>query len=160
LNARISIAILFAAFIGCRSQASNAAEETDTAAKESKPMKWTVTIDTSGGITGRGLGRVEAHSDGSVSATSIPSKSAETKLTAEELQTLDRLVRAADPKHWQVSPEQRGADYIIYTIRLEREGEMSHTLTWSDGTPPPIPHDVEELREALWDVRDRAVNGR
>ncbi|HEX6088194.1 MAG TPA: hypothetical protein VF266_26925 [Thermoanaerobaculia bacterium] len=117
------------------------------AAAPEKP--WSVTVKTSGGIAGRGIGAWTISSDGNVTMRRMNGEECTFALTDEELRTISRLMAAARPARWKESyvPENRCCDRIEYALELDVAGRISATR-WLDG-PPEAPKDLSELANAI-----------
>ena len=117
------------------------------AAAPEKP--WSVSVETSGGISGRGLGTWKISSDGNVAVRPMTGGECTFALTNQELRTISRLLAAAKPARWKASyvPENSCCDRIEYALELDVAGRISATR-WLDA-PPEAPKDLSELANAI-----------
>lgn len=120
------------------------------AASQSAPVEpWRVTVTSSGGLAGRGMGTYSLGSDGVVKVTTMAGKACSFTATPEEIARVGNVLGAAKPEGWRESylPENTCCDRIEWTLTAE-EGERTFTTTWLD-QPPPIPADLAALGDAI-----------
>lgn len=127
---------------------------------------WKIEIETSGGLTGRGIGNTHVNSDGRAHITG-ETGDCERKLVALRLKPVSRAVTVAMPARWRKSylrPDNpRGAaDQIRYALRLTlRTGKRAkvYETFWFDETQERLPSDLRLLVEALNASRDELLAG-
>lgn len=83
---------------------------------------WRVEVETSGGLSGGGVGGVAITSDGRIEA-STETKKCSADLAPRELQSIATIIRRRKPLAWRRSYQRSdnphgGADQIQYTLRL------------------------------------------
>ncbi|HVE51942.1 MAG TPA: hypothetical protein VNB23_01020, partial [Ramlibacter sp.] len=83
---------------------------------------WQVKIETSGGLSGRGLGGFVIDADGRIEA-STEQQECPARLTPEELESIARAVLRSKPAAWRPSYQRAGnlhggADQFQYTLSL------------------------------------------
>lgn len=117
---------------------------------------WIVSLDSSGGITGHGVGRIRIVSDGSVAAASGPEEITST-LSPDERQQLEQAISAADISRWSRGVDDRGADQITYELHLER-GDSRADAAWMDGTVSEAPADARQIADIAWRIHRRVWN--
>lgn len=147
---RLALATALLLSLACRTPADAADEEpmrNDTATTS----PWIVNLDTTGGMTGHGLGRVRLSSDGNVVA-GIQGEELTGTLRPEERKALERAIAAADVKQWGSATHERGGDQITYTLQLER-GDVRGEAVWMDGTSTSA--DALRIKELAWGVHQR-----
>ncbi len=118
--------------------------------------EWTVEITTSGGITGKGLGKIVVHSDGSASFNGTACAVAE-----EEFNVVQRALASANPASWKQryiykTNPHGNADQIEYVLSLRQiDGGkvLASTSAWFDGSGDLAPADLRDLYEAIWNLR-------
>lgn len=110
---------------------------------------WRVTVTSSGGQTGRGMGTYALGSDGVVNVTTMNGKACSFTATPEEIARVGRILGAASPEAWRESylPEDTCCDRIEWTLTAE-EGGRTFTTKWLD-QPPTIPADLIALGGAV-----------
>jgi len=113
-----------------------------------------VRVKTSGGFTGRGVGKVLIVSTGRVryerpETPDRRSRGCEGRLTEEELRRLNKLIGESNPGGWEVSgPNAAAADAISYELEL-KAGGRTHQITWYDNTRAGLPEDLLRLHEEV-----------
>lgn len=117
---------------------------------------WHVTMETSGGITGGGVGNLTIHSDRKLEVTTMARRSCSFEATEEELATFTRLVADARPEQWEASyaPENECCDRIDWRLTIDEAGKTA-TTRWIDDPGKPLPRDVEALGAAFRALRER-----
>jgi len=88
-------------------------------------QSWRVEVQTSGGLSGRGVGGVAISADGRIEASTETQKCS-AELAAPELQSIVAVVRRSKPSAWRQSYQRGdnpygGADQFQYTLRLTIE---------------------------------------
>jgi hypothetical protein len=136
--------------IACRTPA-DAADEQPMKNETAKASSWIVNLDTTGGMTGHGLGRVRITSDGDVVA-GIQAEELTGTLRPEEREALETAIAAADVTKWGSATHTRGGDQITYTLQLER-GDVRGEAVWMDGTSTTA--DAMQIKELAWRVHQR-----
>lgn len=121
---------------------------------------WRVEIETSGGLSGRGLGGVVVNSDGGIEA-STETKKCSGRLTPQELQSLARLILRTKPLAWQPSYQRPdnpygGADQFQYTLRMTVDSRAYETF-WYEVTAAARPRDLRALSEVVWKARESVI---
>lgn len=123
---------------------------TACAAARSRPERpWSIEVSTSGGFSGRGIGRYAVDSDGRVRVTKMNGDDCSFELTNEELGDLETLLAKATPRKWRDSyvGQNTCCDRIIYSLTLDEAGDVTKTR-WIDA-PPPMPADLAALANAI-----------
>ncbi len=109
---------------------------------------WRLELETSGGMTGRGLGNLVLESDGTISVTTMTQKTCSYQATAEEMQSIEALLAASHPEKWGTYfPQNKCCDRIEYKLTY---GKFSGE--WIDAGPP-MPRDLAKLSDALGELR-------
>ncbi|HEV7922331.1 MAG TPA: hypothetical protein VGR02_16210 [Thermoanaerobaculia bacterium] len=107
-----------------------------------------VSLNTDGGLAGRGLGKVE------VVARDVTTEKCKATLTDQEAAELTRLADAAKPESWKPEyGQQARPDQVHYTLTLE-----GHSTSWWGEAAEGLPEEVSALRESLWKIRTRACS--
>lgn len=114
---------------------------------------WIVTVETSGGMTGHGIGRIRIASDASVIA-GIGPEELSASARPDEMEKIEAAVAAAAPDTWQSSTHSRAGDQITYTVMLDR-GNKRATAVWMDGTAEAAAPDARRLAELAFGVYHR-----
>ena len=120
------------------------------AASQSAPAEpWRVSVTSSGGLAGHGMGNYSIGSDGVVSVTNMAGKTCTFTATTAEVAHVGKLVGGADAARWRESymPEDTCCDRIEWTLRVE-EGSRTTTTKWLD-REGPLPADLTALADAL-----------
>lgn len=120
------------------------------AAARTEPAEpWSVSVTSSGGITGKGAGSYSIDSAGTIHVTTMIGKSCSYTATAEELTRFRSLVASARPTAWAASyiPENACCDRIEYELTLDEAGTKK-TVRWIDD-PAPMPKDLVALTNAM-----------
>lgn len=115
---------------------------------------WLLTIETEGGIAGRGTGGITLDSKGDATVSDMV-RQCTVEVPVETLAEVDRNVRAAKPSAWKPEYSSPGADRFLYRLTLTTIlGEESTTwqTTWVEGDVE-IPSDLVALSEEAWRVR-------
>src|SRR5690349_133997 len=112
---------------------------TSCAASQSSAPKtpWKISLETSGGMAGRGNGSISINSDGAIEVTMTMRKSCSFTATADELQRVRELLAAAKPSTWKASyaPENRCCDRFQYDFTVDEAGTVTKT-EWIDDPQP------------------------
>jgi hypothetical protein len=133
------------------------------------PERWSLTIDTTGGLTGRGAGRVTISSSGSVSASGTPFATCPGKsLTSQQVQTLARAVHGARLRQWaaayvQPSNPEGCCDQFRYSMTLDVEGAADaatehHKTGWHSATVGMLPAELRALFDLAWAIKQQVVD--
>jgi hypothetical protein len=157
MSLRSAVGMLVLVAAACQPALAPAAggeEEVET----SVVKKWSVSLESSGGITGAGEGSVEVRSDGRTVAIDPQGRRCEEILSGENFSAVARAVVGADPEEWEQNyePPEGSADFFTFDLMVDRDGEEI-TSSWSDAAE--IPADLERLKSALRTMRS-AVLGR
>lgn len=124
---------------------------TSCAASQSAAPKtpWKISLDTSGGMAGRGAGNFSIDSDGNVAVTTMTRKRCTFKATDEELRHFTELLANAKPNTWKASyaPENRCCDRFEYALTIDEAGTVTKT-EWIDD-PLPMPKDLAGIADAM-----------
>lgn len=115
-----------------------------------------ISLETEGGISGRGLGSVVIEGD-RVEAGDTR-RSCHGSLSVAERDQLGSLFRSSSPQSWLTSyaPKDRPhgpPDAIRYTLTA---GE--HFTSWFGEAPSELPQQVAAIRGALWAIRNRVLH--
>jgi hypothetical protein len=120
-----------------------------TEVAQAEPPAWQLTLTTSGGFTGKGVGNVRVGAEGVVVLEREGKK--ETKLPAEALKALAAAVTRAQPAEWKrtYGGGAKARDGIAYEliVRTTIEGkERTHRVGWDDNAKQAdLPKDLAEL---------------
>jgi hypothetical protein len=157
-------ALLMMALIGC---SSADASKSSSEEKKMEQASWRVEVATEGGLAGRGLGSIQIASSGDATAADL-ARSCSARLDGAEVSSLAALVEKTRPSAWPevaARPESpRGEfDQVRYTLTLSTTNDsgaetVSHT-SWFDQSLEREPDDVRQLAKALWDERERILDG-
>lgn len=148
-----ALALVLLLVAGCSAQ--SAAEHQGGSVAEAEV--WTLSLLSSGGITGRGAGNVHVNSAGTVTAGNLRSRDAVTKLSETELQRWDAAVRSARDVSWDSPPnDARGADMIEYEMKLDL-GDEVRRIEWREDVTQLLPKELGTLFELAAEARSRAL---
>ena len=125
------------------------------------PLAFVIELDTTGGFTGRGRGGVTVDSGGTVRASRVggsnrqASAQCRTRLTADQLESLQRAVAAARLQPWPETFAPEGdsgcCDRYRWTLRLAQRQPDDQVRTaatmWYDGNEGRLPKDVTVIRD-------------
>ena len=141
-------------FIGACGAQTGVQEQGESAAWNDSP--WTVTIETSGGITGRGLGSARVTSAGQVSATDM-SRACEDAASPDRIAAIRSAIARSEPERWNeayLDPQNPhgNADMIEYVLTVS-SGDRKHTTRWYDGTRGAVPTSIQALSDRVWEAR-------
>ena len=122
--------------------------------------RWRVEVETSGGLTGSGVGGVAVASDGRIEA-STDTKKCSADLPPDQLQSIAALVRRTKPLAWRPSYQRNDnpygvADQFQYTLRMTVDGK-THQTFWYEVTATARPLDLRELSEVVWRARETVI---
>lgn len=111
-------------------------------------QEWSLRLESSGGITGRGDGSVTIDSGGMVERTSPAGTACHGVVEGELLEELARAIVQARPERWR-SPYvlEGGADFFTYALTMEIDGRRQPTTEWTDGVD--LPADLRTLWDAI-----------
>lgn len=130
-------------------------------ARRRSPAPWTVTVETSGGFTGRGRGSVAVDANGIVRATLAGPPNATpqrrtVRLTSVEREAIAAAVVGATPTEWSGKTfGNAAADAMTYRLTLRR-GAQAWTATWYDSSRDELPPRVAALFDAIEPAWSRA----
>jgi hypothetical protein len=116
---------------------------------------WSVTLKTSGGLVGRGLGNIRVSSAGKLAILDPEGKKVvrEETLPADKLAAVEKAVRAAKPEGWKSAtppaPDAFGYDLELRTQAGEKGKETIKSVSWNDASAAEIPKDLKNLAAAL-----------
>lgn len=112
---------------------------------------WSVEVETSGGLAGRGLGSFTVHSDGMVDVVKTDSTKCHFQLTPAELAHIESLLAATKRSEWKSSyaPENQCCDRISYVLTVDEAGSKTQTSWITE--PLPMPQDLVALANAIVD---------
>ena len=110
---------------------------------------WRVEVQSSGGLTGRGMGTYSIDSDGKLDATLPNGKPCSATLGADRLRELEKVLGETQPGAWKDSyvPENSCCDRFEYSLTFDEAGKKT-TTRWIDD-PAPMPPDLEALTNAM-----------
>jgi hypothetical protein len=126
--------------------------------------KWTVTIRTSGGFVGHGLGGIVAMFDARA-GTGRVIRPCRRLLTPAELEPLARAVAEAKPATWAPSYVRPAnpdgcCDQFRYSLTLEMQQgggtPAKHTTFWYSEMSEDLPDNVRRLFDAAWAMKKEA----
>lgn len=129
------------------------------------PEKWTVTIKTSGGFTGRGTGGIIATSEGNVATGRFASLTCRQQLAPPDLEPLRRAVAGADPAAWSPSYVRASnphgcCDQFRYSMTLDVQDAKGtptkYSTFWYSEMSNALPADVRGLFDAAWQMKKDA----
>jgi len=110
---------------------------------------WVVQVVTRGGLTGRGRGDVTLKSDGLVSCSPTVFDPCADTLAPASLESLSKLVHAANPKEWRDRPGAVCRDCYVVLFALQRRDAKgrakSYTVYFDDTTLAQMPEEVRRL---------------
>lgn len=110
---------------------------------------WVVQVITRGGFTGRGRGDVTLKSDGVVSCSPTVFDACADTLPPASLESLSKLVSAANPKEWRDRPGSLCNDCYVVLFALQRRDAKgrakSYTVYFDDTTLAQMPEAVRQL---------------
>jgi hypothetical protein len=131
-----------------QSQPAQTSAETAT---QSEP--WSVKYESSGGISGRGMGNVTIASDGTITVRSLNGKTCTYQATANERRQVEHLVPRALGQETAAgeSKERACCDMITYTMTIDRSG-VQRSTTWGEDSSK-LPPDVRALATAMNGLR-------
>lgn len=130
------------------------------------PEKWTVTITTHGGFTGKGTGGIIATSDGSVTRDRLGTSPCRQQLTSAGLQSLTRAVAEAKPAAWlpsyvRPSNPHGCCDQFRYSVILEMQDAKGtptkYSTFWYSEMSNALPTDVRGLFDEAWKIKNEAA---
>lgn len=133
--------------------------------KPAAPKAWKVTIDTSGGFTGRGTGSVAVASNGTIGTGPVMIRSCAGELAPGDLQRLTLAVTQAQPAAWKPSYVRAEnpdgcCDQFRYTLTLEIEqADGSRTVArtfWYSEMSKALPGDLQQVFETAWSMKREA----
>ena len=120
-----------------------------------KTMKWTVTLQSHGGFSGRGVGGAVLTSDGHAQISTL-SGTHEMELDPADRDRIARAVVASLADKWKSPPEPTGgADLINWSLSLDADGDR-RMIGWREDAHEQLPEHVRELVDALNAVRSAA----
>jgi hypothetical protein len=110
---------------------------------------WRVSVTSSGGLAGHGMGNYSIGSDGVVRVTNMTGKTCTFTATPAEVEGIGKLVSASQASRWRQSylPEDTCCDRIEWTLSVEHGGRTA-TTKWLD-REGPLPADLTALADAL-----------
>ena len=110
---------------------------------------WRVSVTSSGGLAGHGMGNYSIGSDGAVRVTNMAGKTCTFTATPSEVARIGQLVSAAEASRWRESylPADTCCDRIEWTLSVEGGGRTVATK-WLD-REGPLPADLTALADAL-----------
>lgn len=119
------------------------------AAANAPVRPWSVLVETSGGITGKGTGSIRFDSDRHVEVTNIARKQCTSTAFEEEVARVDDVLASAHEERWKEAylPKNQCCDRIEYALTLDVAGRQVQTR-WMDGAEN-IPDDLAKLIEAV-----------
>jgi hypothetical protein len=123
------------------------------------PEVYSVSLQTSGGFTGRGTGSLTVTGDGTVRLSRVTGGACDGMQAPAYLVTkLGGAVRAAQPAEWKeryVDPAnpEGCCDQITTTLTLDRAGK-SHRTGWFDDSRKLAPPDAQAVAEATRAIYD------
>ena len=123
---------------------------TTCASSAPEPIRpWSIEIVTSGGITGRGIGTYVIDSDGNVMVLTPKRERCDLRATAEEIESIEALLVAAEPSTWYASyvPADRCCDRVEYTLTL-KQADRTFETEWIDASLPR-PDELLALTDAI-----------
>jgi hypothetical protein len=110
---------------------------------------WRVSVTSSGGLAGHGMGSYSIGSDGVVRVTNMTGKTCTFTATPAEVARIGQLVSASEASRWRQSylPEDTCCDRIEWTLSVDGGGRTVSTK-WLD-REGPLPADLTALADAL-----------
>jgi hypothetical protein len=150
---RMTLAMIgLAAVIRCTPAADHEPQVTSPIAGS----HWEITLETDGGLTGHGIGRIVAGSEGNTVVRTLAA-GCERPMSEEQRRRLSERLEAALQVSWREtyveSDTPPGADQIHYRLSV-RAGDERRATGWYDGSRSSVPKQVQDLEAALWEVRD------
>jgi hypothetical protein len=155
MRLRSAVAMMVLVAAACQPALAPAAggeEEVET----SVVKKWSVSLESSGGITGAGEGSVEVRSDGRTVAIDPQGRRCEEILSGDNFAAVARAVVGTDPEEWEQNyePPSGSADFFTFDLTVDRDGEETSS-SWSEAAG--IPSDLERLKSALRTLRSAVL---
>jgi hypothetical protein len=122
--------------------------EADDAPDTRVLKKWSVSLESYGGIGGTGEGSVEVRNDGRTVAIDPQGNRCEEILSGENFSAVARAVVGTDPEEWEQNyePPASSGDLFRWDLTVDRDGEQTSS-SWTDASE--IPADLERLKSAL-----------
>ncbi len=137
--------LLLLAAVSCQSGVDENVGEAQP--EEVSMQEWSIVVQSSGGITGRGDGSVSLTSEGVLARTTPGGAVCRQTIEGEVLESVDRAIAEADVDAWESEYFQQGADFFTYTMTLETGKSEQKIVEWNDGGD--LPDDLRELWDAL-----------
>jgi hypothetical protein len=117
---------------------------------------WVVQVVTRGGFTGRGRGDVTLKSDGVVSCSPTVFDPCAGALTPASLETLSKLISAANPKQWKDKPGGLCRDCYVILFALQRRDAKgrakSYLVYFDDTTLAQMPEEVRQMYKHAFEL--------
>lgn len=119
-------------------------------------MKWTATLQSHGGFSGRGVGGIVVDSGGHAQIRTH-SGAQETDLAAADRDRIARAIIASLADKWKSPPDPKtGADLINWSLSIDADGDR-RTIDWREDVHDQLPQHVRDLVDALNSVRSAAA---
>jgi hypothetical protein len=110
---------------------------------------WVVQVVTRGGFTGRGRGDITLKSDGAVSCGPTVFDPCAATLSPASLESLSKLVSAANPLQWKERPGGLCSDCYVSLVALQRRDAKgrgkSYLVYFDDTTLARMPEEVRRM---------------
>jgi hypothetical protein len=134
------------------------------AKEESDQFVWRLTLDSTGGLNGQGLGRVVVTSDGKIEASRL-GRSCEAKLGGDDLRAIQQAVGAVAPGNWgadyQPSKTQVCCDRVSWqlevTLQMSDGAKRTAHADWHESAMGQLPPDLRALAMVAERVLDRSM---
>ena len=117
---------------------------------------WSVTLTTSGGFTGRGIGNILITSDGKInykpaSTSDKTTQPCEGQLSDEELRVITETVNQSKSSTWAHTDLGAAApDAFGYELELHTDAEKEgHKVIWYDNTQNQLPEDLKTFSDVV-----------
>ncbi len=126
----------------------------------SRSSTWSIQMNTSGGLTGRGNGNVVIDSQGQIvyEKPDFPNKQSppcKGSLSDDDLRELKTAVDKTKPEGWKIAGLAVAApDAFGYHLTLRREKE-TYEVEWYDNTSEKLPADIKALYTIIGRLRDQ-----
>lgn len=137
----------------CGTPARTISAEEPVSTQKAPQGSWIVSLDSTGGMTGHGVGRIRIVSNGDITAA-MGGEEISATLRPDEQQALATTVATSDVTEWGSATHHRGGDQITYTLNLERGADRG-VAVWMDGNADTAPADARRLAQVAWEIHRR-----
>lgn len=132
--------------------------------QESDQFRWRLNLDSTGGLSGQGQGRVTVTSDGKVAASRL-GRSCSVTLGDDDLHAIQQAVGAIAPGNWgtdyQPSKTQVCCDRVSWqlevTLEVAEGAKRTAHADWHESAMGQLPPDLRALAMVAERVLDRSM---